>query len=126
MPLIIYDGACPFCGDYVRRLRLAARHGPVTLLSAREPDPRIDAYWRAGHDLDQGMILVFEGQVFHGGDALAMLGRMSAPDDLFNRVNRGLLARPGIARLLDPLFKAARRWALAAKGEGPLGPPRPL
>jgi predicted DCC family thiol-disulfide oxidoreductase YuxK len=44
VPLIIYDGDCPFCCAYVRLHRFREDIGPVELLSARDADDRIAHY----------------------------------------------------------------------------------
>jgi predicted DCC family thiol-disulfide oxidoreductase YuxK len=122
MLLIIYDGECPFCNDYIARLRLQARCGPVMLVNARESSPTVSAYWQAGFDLDQGMVAVLDGNPFYGAEAVALLAELVHPDDLFNRLNRWLLSQPSVSKALYPLFKRARRIALAIKGTGPLRP----
>jgi len=122
MLTIVYDGECPFCSDYISRLKLQAHCGPITLINAREQSPSVAAYWHAGFDLDQGMVAVLDGQAHYGSHAVTLLARLSDPSDLFNRLNAWLLARPKISAFLYPLFKRARRAALAVKGIGPLTP----
>ncbi len=120
--LIVHDGACPLCRFYVRRLRLERAAGPVEIVDARSGDPRVAELAAAGYHLDAGMVVVLDGRIFHGDEAVHALALLSTPIDAFNRLNRGLLARPGIARALYPLFRAARRVALALTGVGPLRP----
>ena len=120
MLLIVYDGECPFCSHYVTHLRLQAHCGPVHLLNARINDSRVEAYWQQGYDLDQGMLAVLDGQVFYGSAAVILLAQLADPEDGFNRLHGWLLARPRIARFLYPVFKRARRMALAFKGIGAL------
>ena len=122
MLTIVYDGECPFCSDYISRLKLQTHCGPVTLINAREQNPSVADYWKAGFDLDQGMVAVLDGQAYYGANAVTLLARLSDPSDLFNRLNAWLLARPKISAFLYPLFKRARRVALAVKGVGPLTP----
>ena len=61
MLTIVYDGDCPFCSDYISRLKLQTHCGPITLINAREQSPSVAAYWHAGFDLDQGMVAVLDG-----------------------------------------------------------------
>ena len=53
--LIIYDGQCVFCSNYVRFMRLRDTVGHVELIDARTQDPRIGEYWSQGYDLNEGM-----------------------------------------------------------------------
>ena len=122
MLVIVYDGECPFCSDYISRVRLQAHCGPVMLINARDRNQSVAAYWQAGFDLDQGMVAVLDGQTYYGSHAMTLLARLSDPSDLFNRLNAWLLARPTLSAFLYPLFKLARRAALAVKGIGPLTP----
>jgi hypothetical protein len=54
--LIIYDGECVFCNNYLRFVRLRETIGKVDLLDARSDDPRVKRYWREGFDLNEGML----------------------------------------------------------------------
>ena len=118
--LIIYDGECPLCRDYVRRIRLEAAAGAVETVDARSEDPRVAAAWAAGYDLDAGMLVELDGRRHHGAEAAAVLAALSTPVDAFNRLNRAVLAKPAVARALYPLFRVARRIALFVTGRGPL------
>ncbi|HUG62924.1 MAG TPA: DCC1-like thiol-disulfide oxidoreductase family protein, partial [Methylomirabilota bacterium] len=75
--LIIYDGECIYCQNYVRFVRLREAIGPVELLDARSGDPRVQEYWRQGYDLNEGMLFVFHGRVHHGADAIHVLAGLS-------------------------------------------------
>ncbi len=120
MLLIVYDGDCPLCSLYLTRLRLQAHCGEVRLLNARLKDRTVESYWQQGFDLDEGMLAVWDGQAYYGADAVSLLARLADPSDVFNRLHQWLNARPKMARLFYPLFKRARRVALALKGCGPL------
>ena len=110
--LVIYDGGCPFCSRYVRLLRLRQVAAKVELLSARSGDARLARYWSQGHDLERGMLVDVNGQVYAGPDAIRVLAACSTPSDLFNRLNWMLFSRRAPARLLYPLLKFGRRVAL--------------
>lgn len=110
--LIIYDGACPFCRAYVRLLRLRQDAGLATLLSARDPDPRIAQYQQQGFDLDQGMLVVMGDAVHAGAEAMQVLAMCSTPSGWFNRCNRLIFSSARLSRLLYPILRAGRRLAL--------------
>lgn len=110
--LIVYDGDCIFCQNYVRFVRLRETVGKVELLDARSDDPRVAAYWRQGYDLNQGMLFVHQGRVFHGHEAVNVLANLSSGSTLFNRLNRALLSDAALARMIYPLLKLGRRATL--------------
>lgn len=114
--LIIYDGECIFCQNYVRFVRLQEAIGPVELIDARSSDPRIGEYWREGYDLNSGMLFVHRGKVHHGEEAVHILALLSRDDSMFSRLNARLFSNRKSATLLYPLLKMGRRLTLAARG----------
>jgi predicted DCC family thiol-disulfide oxidoreductase YuxK len=115
--LIVYDGDCIFCQNYVRLVRLRDAVGKVELLDARSGDPRVARYWRDGYDLNQGMLFVYKGKVYHGSDAVHVLAGLSSPVSWFNRLNRAIFSSRAASTLLYPLLKAGRRITLLARGK---------
>lgn len=110
--LIIYDGDCPFCRAYTRMLRLRQLGVSVEMLSARTDDPRILAYWQQGYDLNAGMLVDLNNQVYAGADAMQVLASCSSGSDLFNRLHYAIFSRRRFAALLYPLLKLGRRITL--------------
>lgn len=122
--LIIYDGECVYCQNYVRFVRLRETIGPVELIDARSGDPRVDVYWRQGYDLNSGMLFVHRGQVWHGADAIHMLASLSSEHGAFNRLNARVFSSRRTASLLYPLLKLGRRATLALRGRAMLHHPK--
>lgn len=116
--LIIYDGECIFCQNYVRLLRLQKSIGPVELVDARSDDPRVTSFQDQGYDLDEGMLFTRNGQIYHGHDAVNALALLSSSSNLFNALNSTVLARPKVAKAVYPLLKLGRRLTLWARGRG--------
>lgn len=118
--LIIYDGECIYCQNYVRFVRLRETVGAVELIDARSDDPRIARYWTQGYDLDEGMLFVHRGSVFHGADAIHVLATLSSSNSLANRINGAIFSHRSVARAAYPLLKLGRRLTLVARGRSPL------
>lgn len=114
--LVVYDGACIFCQNYVRLLRLQQSVGPVELLDARSEDPRIAEFQAKGYDLDEGMLFIRNGRIYHGHDAVNALALLSSSSGFFNRLNSLLLSRRSIAKFTYPFLKAGRRITLWVRG----------
>ncbi|MDQ2151376.1 DUF393 domain-containing protein [Alcaligenaceae bacterium C4P045] len=122
--LVIYDGDCFFCQNYTALVRLKEAVGPVELLDARSGDPRVAAYWHQGYDLNEGMLFVYNGRIFHGHEATHMLATLSSSDTLFSTLNRIALSNPIAARLSYPFLKLGRLASLAVRGKRILDDPR--
>jgi predicted DCC family thiol-disulfide oxidoreductase YuxK len=117
--LLIYDGECVLCANYVRFARLKAAVGPVELLDARSGDPRLKTYWDQ-YDLDQGMLFDHRGQVYYGSDAVHVLATLSSKSGLFNRLNARMFASPKVAKAAYPFLKFGRDMSLLLRGRGRL------
>jgi predicted DCC family thiol-disulfide oxidoreductase YuxK len=113
---IVYDGDCPFCSRYVKLVRLREALGPVSIINAREGGPLVDEVVEAGLDLDEGMVLKVDGQLFHGDDCIHRLALLSTPSGVFNHVNRAIFRSPRVSRLLYPLFRSGRNLVLRLLG----------
>ncbi len=110
--LIIFDGDCPFCRAYTRLLRLQQASTSVEMLSARSDDPRINAYWQQGHDLNAGMLVILNDQVYAGADAMHVLASCSSGSDFFNRLHRTIFSSRRLAAILYPMLKLGRKITL--------------
>ena len=121
--LIIYDGECIYCNNYVRFVRLRDAIGPVELIDARSDDPRVQEYWRQGYDLNSGMLFVYRGKVYHGADALQMLASFSSQNGALNQLNARIFSNKWAATGLYPLMKLGRRMTLLARGRSILKRP---
>jgi predicted DCC family thiol-disulfide oxidoreductase YuxK len=124
--LIVYDGDCIFCANYVRLLKLKEAIGPVELLDARSDDPRVKSYWHDGYDLNQGMLFVHRGRTYHGDEAINVLASLSSDSTVFNRINGLVLSNSTTAELLYPLLKLGRRLVLLLRGKKLLSHPADL
>ncbi|MCB2073699.1 MAG: DUF393 domain-containing protein [Novosphingobium sp.] len=110
--LIIYDGQCVFCSNYVRFMRLRDTVGHVELIDARTQDPRIGEYWSQGYDLNEGMLFVHRGIVLFGADAIHALAGLSSTSAFLSRLNRLIFSNRFVARALYPFMKLGRRVTL--------------
>ena len=115
--LIIYDGDCIFCQNYVRFFRLRETIGEVDLVDARSDDPRVERYWNDGFDLDEGMIFVHSGHVYYGGEAVHILASLSSKSSALNRLIGMLFSRRWVASAAYPLLKMGRRLTLKVRGK---------
>ena len=114
--LIIYDGECTFCNAYTKRLTLQQSVGEVELLSARSDDVRVQHYEDRGYDLDEGMLVVTQNEIYAGADAIHWLSLHTSGAGLFETMHGFVFKRRWLANWLYPLLKLGRRVWLALRG----------
>lgn len=113
---IVYDGECPFCSAYIRHLRLKEACGTVELIDARSDAMIVKELISKGYDLDEGMVLVLDGQVYHGDECIHALALMTSPSSLFNRINARIFSSRKLSTVLYPMLRGCRNAALRALG----------
>lgn len=117
---IVYDGDCPFCARYVAWQRLRESVGAVQLHNARDGGELVEALWAAGYDLDNGMVLLWRGQIFYGDECLNRLALLSSASGLFNRLNARLFSSPRVSAVAYPVLRAGRNLVLRLLRRKPL------
>lgn len=113
---IIYDGECPFCSSYVKMVHLRESIGPVRLINARDGGPEVEQAQAAGLDLDEGMILRFEGQTYHGDECINRLALLSSSSGVFNKINAAIFRSPGLSKALYPFMRTGRNTVIKLLG----------
>ena len=106
--LLVYDGECPACDNYVGMVRLRQSVGELVLVDAREDSTVMREITAAGLDIDEGMVLKTDNQLYYGSDAIHALALMSSRSGVFNRLNYWVFRSPQVARALYPLLRTGR------------------
>lgn len=114
--IIVYDGECPFCSRFVTWQRLKESVGPVTMFDAREGGDLVSSLWEAGYDLNDGMVLIWKNQIFHGDDCVNRLALLSSRSGLFNKLNSVVFRSPAVSRFMYPILRAGRNAVLQILG----------
>lgn len=115
---IHYDGDCPLCTRFARRVRLAEAVERLDLIDLRTDDAARGRWQAAGFDLDRGFIVEVDEAVYHGAPAMQALALMSGRSGLANRLFAALFRHQGLARALYPALVAGRGALLALRGRG--------
>jgi predicted DCC family thiol-disulfide oxidoreductase YuxK len=113
---LVYDGECPVCRTYCSYARVRDAVGRLHLVDARQPGALMDEITAAGLDIDQGMVVKFEGVMYYGPEAMRMLTLLSTSSGLFNRVSYWFFGTTGRARIFYPVGKAVRNLVLKLLG----------
>ena len=114
---VVYDGACPFCDDYVRHQQLRDAVDELELVDARNSPAVLAELAIAPRRLEEGMVVVADGRQYHGADALHFLSHaMHRPTRWWVRWVARLSRSPRVAAGLYPMLRAGRRVALRLLG----------
>lgn len=114
---LIYDGECPVCTAYSCSVDVdEGKASGIKRINARSDDALVKQAKEAGVDLDEGMVVLHDGKMYHGADALNVMARL-APDRGFgNRLNKLLFGNPTISRVSYPVLRAGRNTLLKILG----------
>lgn len=118
-PTLVFDGECPFCVGYLRVLKLEETFPDLDLVDARSI-PRHEAAevaWGSGIDIDEGIVLFHNNDVYHGVDAIHQLANLR--NSMYG-VNELLFASRRRSSFLYPILRAGRRLALRILRRGRL------
>lgn len=113
---LVYDGECPLCSTYCKHARVRDAVGRLHLVDARQPGELMDEITAAGLDIDQGMVVKFEGVMYYGPEAIRVLTLLSTSSGLFNRISYGFFGTARRARIFYPVSKAIRNLVLKLLG----------
>lgn len=122
-PTLVYDGECPFCAGFAKRLRIESALGSLRLVNARQGGSLVDDLRRRGFDLDEGMVLILGDEYFPGDEALHRLALMSTHYGWFNRLNAWLFSNRTLSRFAYPVLRAGRNAVLRLLGRGRISSP---
>lgn len=123
-PVLVFDGGCPFCRHFAELAELRSGIPGLTIRDGRS-DHDLRRQLRAqGWDLSEGAVVLADGQVLHGADAIQWLCARMAPSAPLLQLLAPLLATRERARRTYPLLLLARRLALGLRGL-PVDPDQP-
>jgi predicted DCC family thiol-disulfide oxidoreductase YuxK len=113
---ILYDGECPFCRSYVKFQNLKSSIGPVKLVNARDGGPEMQVAMAAGLNLDEGMVLFYGGELYHGAACIHMLALLSEKGNITTRFIAWLFGSRSRSGLLYPFLRLGRNLTLRILG----------
>ena len=115
--LLVYDKQCPVCDTYCRLVRIEEAAGDLKIIDARESSDVLDEITARGLDIDQGMVLKMEGEIYYGADAIHALALISSRSGFFNRLNYLMLYSERVSRILYPVLRGCRNLLLKILGK---------
>lgn len=105
---ILYDGQCPLCAGYCEKIR----QENVVLVDARQQGALLEEATKLGLNIDEGMVLKKDGQIFYGSEAMREIVKVKQS----GRIERLLFGAKPVAAAVYGFSKAVRNvvlWFLA-------------
>ena len=112
--LLVYDKECPACNSYCQIVRIRKSIGELKIINARESTEILREITEMGLDIDQGMVLKMNNQIYYGSDAIHTLALISSRSGIFNRLNYWIFKSKIRAYFLYPILRSCRNLLLKA------------
>jgi hypothetical protein len=100
----------------VRYYRLAASDRQICIVDLRNYPGKVAEFQDMGLDVDEGMIIVLDDEIYHGEQAIHVLALLSTPIGVFNRTNHWIFSRRRLARMIYPVMVGGRNLLLLLLG----------
>jgi predicted DCC family thiol-disulfide oxidoreductase YuxK len=112
---IIYDAECPVCTAYSCSVEIDGGNAAnVRRINARSSDDALVQQAKAAGL--EGMVVVHQGRLYHGADALNIMARLAPKQGLGNRLNRLAFGNSTFSRLVYPVLRGGRNTLLRLLG----------
>tara|TARA_Y100001968_G_scaffold322041_1_gene357447 strand:+ start:156 stop:557 length:402 start_codon:yes stop_codon:yes gene_type:complete len=114
----IYDGECPFCNHFAQLLELKSSLPNLEILNGRDNLKQLTELYKKGYDLNNGAILIHNGYVKHGAEAInCICSEIKQPNDSLLEILRMIFVSKKRSKLFFPFLLWARRISLTLKGK---------
>ena len=116
--IFIYDGDCPFCNHFAQLLELKSSLPSLKVLDGRENLDKLTELYKQGYDLNNGAILISNGDIKHGAEAINWIcSELKDPSDSLLEVLRIIFTSNKRTKILFPFLLWGRRILLTLKGK---------
>jgi predicted DCC family thiol-disulfide oxidoreductase YuxK len=115
--LLVYDKECPACDAYCQIFKIRETVGDLKIIDARVKSKILDEITELGLDIDQGMVLKMENQIYYGSDAIHALALISSRSGLLNRINYSIFKSKSVSSWLYPVLRLFRNLLLKILGK---------
>lgn len=115
--LLVYDKECPVCDAYCQIVRIRKSVGELKLIDARSKNDIMDEITAKGLDIDQGMVLKMDDQLYYGSDAIHALALISSRSGIFNRINYWIFRSRILSAWFYPILRFYRNLLLKLLGK---------
>ena len=114
----IYDGECPFCNHFAQLIELKSSLPGIEVLDGRKNLALLSQLYKQGFDLNQGAILINNGTIMHGPEAINWIcSELKEPSDSLLEILRIIFKSPKRTSFFFPILLWGRRLSLTLKGK---------
>jgi len=114
--VILYDGECPVCGEYLSLLKIRELAGEVELVNARSRPDLVEDLRTVGYEINDGIVLAHRGGIAYGASALSLIAQLDESGRRLNRASAAVFRLPVIGEDLYDVLKAGRKLLLRLLG----------
>ena len=112
---LYYDKECPFCNEYSKYVELRKVYD-IEIINAREALDKLKDYKDKGFDINNGMIIEFEDNIFQGSDAIKIIDKYIVKKGIIDRFLSVFIHFPGFKSIIYPIVKIIRLIVLKLLG----------
>ncbi len=114
--LFIYDGECPFCNHFAQLIALKSSIPSLQIVDGRRNLELLTKLFTKGYDLNKGAILIHNGKIKHGSDAINWIcSELKDPNDSLLEIIRIIFTSNKRSKILFPFLLWGRRILLTLK-----------
>ena len=113
---VVYDGECPFCRTYCNLVRIRHAVGELVLVDARQSSHLMEEITALSLDIDQGMVVKIDDQIYYGPEAINILALLGTRSGAFNQINYWIFKSKAVSKFLYPVLRDCRNLALWLMG----------
>jgi len=112
---LYYDKECPFCNEYSKYVELRKIYD-IEIINAREELDKLNDFKDKGFDINHGMIIEYEGNIFQGSDAIKIIDNYIIKKGILDRLMSLFIHFPGFKSIIYPAVKIIRLIVLKLLG----------
>ncbi len=115
--VFIYDGECQFCNKFAELLELKSGLPNLSIINGRENISLLRKLLNQGYDLDEGAILLKDGEILHGPIAINWIcSKIQDPSDQLLKILSVFFSSSNRTNLAFPFLLTGRRLLLLVRG----------
>lgn len=113
---LVYDGECPICKPAANAFQIKQAVGKLEIIDKRTSNhPLLQELKDKGINLEKGMVLKMDGNIYQGADALHITALIGTRSGFFNRASALLFRSRRVTYLIYPYLRMVRKIALVIK-----------
>jgi len=115
---LYYDDECPFCKKYSKYIELRKKFD-IKIINARDSINEIKNFRTKGFDINDGMIIELDDNIYQGADAAKVLDGCTLKDNFLDNFFSFFIRVPGFKGIIYPSILFIRMIILKISGKNP-------